>query len=240
MKAAGLTNPGKVRKKNQDSFSIDPEKKIFIVADGMGGHFGGEIASQTTVKVINEYYMDNTVKPVEEIITEAIGKANNQIFKLRKNMGTTLELIIIKDSKAFIGHVGDSRIYRIRDDNIEILTNDHTRIKELLDSGQLTKEEAIIYPFQHVITRAVGIEGEVNIDIFSTDIHPGDRFIMCSDGLTGDMAKSIVTDEELLNVCSGEDELQDWCEKLIGMANERGGPDNITVVIIKIEEEDLK
>jgi protein phosphatase len=240
VKSAGLTNPGRVRKKNQDSFSLDPGNKIFIVADGMGGHFGGEIASQTTVKVINEYYLENFDNPVEKIITEAINKANNQIFKLRKNMGTTLELIIIKDLKAFIGHVGDSRIYRIRNNKLEILTNDHTRIKELMDSGQLTPEEASLYPFQHVITRAVGIEVEVNIDIFSTDIQADDIFIMCSDGLTGDMAKSIVTDEELIKVCGGSDEPEDWCQKFIDIANEKGGPDNITVVIIKIEEEDLK
>ena len=241
MKAAGLTHPGQRRKQNQDSFSINPEEKLFIVADGMGGHYGGEIASKTAIKEIEDYWKEDytSEKSPEYNIAEAIKRANREIHSFRKNMGTTLELFTIIDKKGWIGHVGDSRIYRYRDGKLEMLTNDHTRVRELIESGELTPEVARIYPFQHIITRAVGIEEEILIDTAPVELKAGDMIIMCSDGLTGDLAKKIVSEEDIIDVLSSEEDLETSCQEMVDIANEEGGPDNITVVIVQIEEEDI-
>ncbi|HPZ07593.1 MAG TPA: Stp1/IreP family PP2C-type Ser/Thr phosphatase [Candidatus Eremiobacteraeota bacterium] len=242
MKAAGLSDTGKSRSNNQDSFSIDIKNKIFIVADGMGGHYGGEVASGTTVKEINNYWQKNlsSGKTPDYHIRKAIHKVNKQIFSLNKNMGTTLEVLVIADNAAWIGHIGDSRIYRWRNNKIELLTNDHTKVKELMDSGHLDRESAKHYPFQHVITKAIGIEPLVWPDVFSVDLQAGDIIIMCSDGLTGDMSKKIVSEEDMADILETNLDMEQSCKEFVHKANEVGGPDNITVVLIKIDEEDIK
>ena len=241
MKASGLTDKGQFREKNQDSFSIDLKNKLFIVADGMGGHFGGEIASGTTVTEINNYWQKyySEKKPPDYHIRKVIHKVNKQIFNQHKNMGTTLELLAVVKNKGWFGHIGDSRIYLLRQKKLELITNDHTKVKELLDAGELDMESARHYPFQHAITRALGIEAATVPDVFSTELQAEDMIIMCSDGLTGDMAKKIVSDEEITEIILSSDVLADACEKLVEKANDEGGPDNITVVIVKIEEGDL-
>jgi PPM family protein phosphatase len=239
MKAAGLSHPGRCRDKNQDSFSIDPENKLFILADGMGGHYGGELASQTAVKGINSYWKEHfsQEESPDYHIREAIYMANEEIFNYHRNMGTTIEIVYIKDSLGWIGHVGDSRIYRLRKNELKLLTKDHTRVKELIDSGQLHPDAARDYPFQHVITKAVGIDEFIFPDVFNVGLKNDDIIIMCSDGLTGDLARSIVTEKEIVKALKEEENLDAVCYNLISAANEKGGPDNITVVIIKIEKE---
>lgn len=240
MKASGLTHTGKCRDNNQDCFSVNLENKIFIVADGMGGHYGGALASKTAVEEINKYLTkkQENINP-EDFIKDAIIKANMEIFSFHKNMGTTLEIFTIIDKKGWIGHVGDSRIYMLRDNNLEQITEDHTRVMELINSGQLTKETAKNYPFQHVITRAVGIEEKVLPDIFSIDLKANDILIMCSDGLTGDFARYIVNEKDIIKAIKEEKNLDLACQRLVNKANEEGGPDNITILAVEIEEEDL-
>jgi len=171
MTAAGLTDKGMKREENQDSFAIEENMRLFLLADGMGGHFGGEIASQTAIKEIKNYWIKsyNKEKPVWDNIKEAINIANREIRGYKKNMGTTLELFTIAENRGWIGHIGDSRIYRYRQNTLELLTRDHTRVRELIEAGDLDPEMAKMYPFQHIITKALGVEEEVIADIFDID-----------------------------------------------------------------------
>ncbi len=241
MTAAGLTDKGMKREENQDSFAIEENMRLFLLADGMGGHFGGEIASQTAIKEIKNYWIKsyNKEKPVWDNIKEAINIANREIRGYKKNMGTTLEVFTIAENRGWIGHIGDSRIYRYRQNTLELLTRDHTRVRELIEAGDLDPEMAKMYPFQHIITKALGVEEEVIADIFDIDLMAGDIIMMCSDGLTGDLAKKIVSEEEIQKILNEKMDTDISCQELVDIANEEGGPDNITVVMIKIEEDDL-
>ncbi len=233
---------GLVRKENQDSFGKFPENntdldspkgQLFIVADGMGGHKGGKEASSIAVKVVNnEYFASSYDESIA--LKEAIEKANITIFKKSGDksqfgrMGTTCSVLVLMGNKGIIGHVGDSRIYKIENNFIEQLTTDHTKVQEMLREGILTPEDARNYPSKSVLARALGVEEVVKVDIID-DIRlaRGQSYILCSDGL----AK--VSKGEILNIVTNHSP-SDACDILIDLANERGGKDNITAIVIKI------
>jgi serine/threonine protein phosphatase PrpC/tetratricopeptide (TPR) repeat protein len=237
---------GLVRTENQDSFGKFPEDntdlylpkgQLFIVADGMGGHKGGREASSIAVRVVNQEYFNS---PYDDSVAlkGAIETANDTIFKKAEvsaefgRMGTTCSVLLLKNERGIIGHVGDSRIYRIENNSIEQLTSDHTKVQEMLKEGILTPEEAVNYPSKSVLARALGVDEKVRVDIIDDLVlKSGQSFVLCSDGL----AK--VNQDEILNIVVNNSP-GDACKKLVDMANDRGGKDNVTVIVIKIDPGD--
>ncbi|AFS78686.1 protein phosphatase-2C [Gottschalkia acidurici 9a] len=237
---------GKVREINQDSyFYFDDEKlPIFIVADGMGGHKAGEIASNLAISVIKEYYEKNKENIINgemfvpKFINESIDLANEEIIKEAnedeslKGMGTTVTMGIMFEKDIYVGHVGDSRAYLLRDNKLIQLTHDHSLVGELLRSGSITKEEAFNHPKKNIITRALGTNSNVNVDIVTKEVTTKDIIILCTDGLT-----NMVSEERIVDVVNNTENMTDSCNILANTANELGGIDNITIMIMRIKEE---
>lgn len=239
MKVKKITHKGMVREVNEDSILtfITDDYYLLIVADGMGGHIGGEIASSIAVKSIKEYVEDNFYKYTdnEEIIREAILLANKNIYEKSlsnsdlNGMGTTITVSLIINDAIYIGHVGDSRAYLLRGEVLNQITEDHSYINELLKKGAITKEEAEIHPMKNLITRAVGTDKYIVIDTYKDYLQNKDVLIMCSDGLTRH-----VTDDEILTIIKTND---NEVEYLVNLANARGGKDNISIIVARKEEQ---
>lgn len=238
MKAFGKTDVGRVRRKNEDNYAFgyyDDGNCWAVVCDGMGGVSGGEVASSICVERVSEalkrgYRKNMTVKSIENILTTAIIAANAAVFKeskadlTLKGMGTTVVATIVLGDIAVIAHVGDSRAYLLNDE-ITPITKDHSYVQLLVDTGKITELEAAYHPDRNVITRAVGIENYVDVDINVVDINSNDKLLLCTDGLNG-----YVADGYILKLV---DEYGDLAvEKLVEAANDAGGRDNITVVVI--------
>lgn len=250
--AAGLTDVGLQREHNEDSFIVLQEFDLFVVADGMGGHRAGHVASKLATETIGEFFkstanddvtwpfhFDTNLSEEENRLLTGIRVANRQIFERStrsheyRGMGTTVVGAMFSPSKRrmFIGHVGDSRCYRVRAGKIELLTRDHSLINDyLLAMPDLTEEQRSELP-KNVITRALGMQDQVVVDLQHDDPHIGDVYVLCSDGLSG-----MVTDEEIVGIVNDNATIADACRSLIQKANDQGGEDNITAVIIKIEE----
>ncbi len=243
IEARGKTDVGQVRSANQDSFLVDESASLFVVADGMGGHAGGEIASQLAIQEIQAFLAahsdliesPNLIHPdgrISSILADAVNHASTKIYERAleepslKGMGTTATVLKIIGSHAYCAHVGDSRCYLIRAGFIYQLTSDHSLVGEQVRAGILTKEEAEGHHLRNVITRSVGYQEEEDVDTTTLALEPGDLFLLCSDGLHGK-----VTDQEL-SLISGEHEIKS-VDRLIKLANERGGDDNISVVVVK-------
>ena len=231
---------GKAREINQDYYYISQdtdEPKMYILADGMGGYKGGEIASKLSTDSVRKYIQNNfnsITKEKEEIlklIKSAVEYANMVVYEKSKEipelegMGTTIEVCLIYNNKAYIGHVGDSRIYRIRKDVIRKLTKDHSSVQKLVEDKKITREEAKIHPKKNMLTKALGCTPYVEPDIRARNFEKGDIFIICSDGLTNMLDEKRIYElvKENINVAA---------DKLIEEANNAGGYDNITVIII--------
>lgn len=244
------TDVGRVRDHNEDNFLVDRKLNLFIVADGMGGHAAGEVASALAVNTVRDVVARN-----EDIIleyTEAKGSTRSDILNLfehavqeacvtinevaqkqpeKRGMGTTLSALMFIERRGFIAHVGDSRIYMLRGAKLHQLTEDHSLINELIKRGKLKKEEASASPYKNAVTRAVGVYPSVEVDTLDFDLLPGDQFLLASDGLTG-----YVNDSEFPSLLSSG-EVRTIPDRLIDLANERGGRDNITSVIVSLGEE---
>ena len=227
---AAASDPGKRRLRNEDAYVVEPP--LFAVADGMGGAQAGEIAAKIAASVLRE-------SSGETAVVELIKEANRRVYqaaagdKARSGMGTTITAAIVEDGSVQIGHVGDSRAYRIRDGELEQLTEDHSLVAELVRSGKLSPEEADVHPQRSVITRTVGTDPDVDVDMFSVDALPGDVFIICSDGLT-----TMVDDRSILGIVQkNRASLDKAVRALVDAANKGGGEDNITIVLFEIGEE---
>ncbi len=241
MKISYGTDTGVVRSDNQDSvFAQEYSLKsgLFIVADGMGGYRGGKIASSTAIEVVSAYFKDNydndmNSKEIQNLIQSAIEEANAQIYEKSlsdvelNGMGTTLVVMFVKDKTLYTANVGDSRAYLCSGKRIYQITTDHSLVSNLILRGIISSEEAKTHPQKNVITRAVGSEKEVMVDFYETVLSSGDILIACTDGL-----HSLVDNAEIADVVS--DEKTDVADKLISLANEKGGRDNITVIAVKI------
>lgn len=246
VKAEGLTHVGLVRSANQDSFLLKPEERLYVVADGMGGHAGGEIASSLCVEEINNYlaqqsevFISNTNRrhpdqKISNTLAHAVNHASTKIYERAlenpnlRGMGTTATVCKIVDSHAYVAHVGDSRCYLLRCGFIYQLTNDHSLVGEQVRAGLITKEEAELHHLRNVITRSVGYQEEEDVDTTSLLLEDNDLLLLCSDGLHGK-----VSDQEISIIVGNEG--PSAVNKLVDLANERGGDDNITVVIIKFQ-----
>ena len=224
---AGGTDPGRRRRRNEDSYVIDPP--LFAVADGMGGAQAGEVASKLAAGAVKERGAD-----VESLIQEANRRVHQRSLEdpNTTGMGTTLTVAEVEDGVVSIGHVGDSRAYLVRDGSLEQLTEDHSLVGELMRTGKLSAEEAETHPQRSMITRALGTDPNVDVDIFSVEPRNGDLFLLCSDGLT-----SMVDDREILRLVGEQrGDLDGLVKALIKAANKGGGEDNITVIAFEIGE----
>jgi protein phosphatase len=229
---ASRSDVGRVRSENQDAcaeWSHASGARLLLVADGMGGHRGGSTASRLAVEAVGEVFAAGADDP-EATLRRAFAEANARILRRAEEeprlsgMGTTgVALLFAADGSAFVAHVGDSRAYRIRGGAIQALTADHSVVAELMRVGMLRPDEAEEHPGRHTLLRALGTEDEVKVDVARVDARPGDRFVLCSDGLSG-----VVSDEEIARLLSGN-ALPGAVEGLVALANERGGPDNVTV-----------
>jgi protein phosphatase len=247
IRSCGITDVGLKRGHNEDNYLINEELNLFVVADGMGGHAGGEYASAIAVNTVEEIVtsmevngeFSNIEDPVEltrHKLTHAIRLAGRRIFEKAREqpeyhgMGTTAVVLLIDGGNAFIAHVGDSRLYLVRDGRIEQITEDHSLIAEKIRHGLITREEAKNHRMRNVITRSLGYQEDVEVDLQVHAVRRGDVFLLCSDGLSGHVA-----DEELQDhvVRLGP---QAVARRLIGLACERGGEDNITAIIAVVEE----
>ncbi|NLD46983.1 MAG: Stp1/IreP family PP2C-type Ser/Thr phosphatase [Clostridiaceae bacterium] len=244
MRFAFESDKGKIREKNEDSYKVisgvPGVPDTFIVADGMGGHNKGEVASKTAVEFSEEFLMKNTGMFAQEQsilsgIISLIDETNRVVYMKSKEteenagMGTTFIISVLLNGKFFIGHVGDSRVYLIRDGNIEQLTVDHSYIEELVRNGTLSREEAENHPNRNIITRALGCADDILADTLSIETKQGDTFVLCTDGLS-----NMLTDERILDIISASDDPGLSCSELVLQANENGGEDNITVIVVKL------
>jgi PPM family protein phosphatase len=249
VKAEGLTHVGRQRQHNEDAFLVEKEAGLFLVADGMGGHAAGEIASRIAVDSITEFIMhtkeddgtwphayDEHFSRTTNRLMAAVRMANTRVLEaMRKDarlrgMGTTVVACLADAETVSVAHVGDSRAYLIRDGALSRITNDHSWVFEQVQAGMLSEAEAEKHPLRNVITRALGGALQVTPDASEIAAKPGDVFLLCSDGLTG-----MVPESEILRlVTSSNGDMLKACQQLIDAANERGGLDNVTAVLVKV------
>ncbi|HYV45933.1 MAG TPA: Stp1/IreP family PP2C-type Ser/Thr phosphatase [Myxococcaceae bacterium] len=248
MEAYGLTDVGRKRQHNEDSMLVDPSLGLYVVADGMGGHAAGEVASAKATEVVKQHISANrqVLKDLASNATQqnrsnaaalvelAVQKACAEIYKqavadpTKRGMGTTLVCLVLSGNKGVIGHVGDSRVYLVRNGQCHRLTEDHTLVAAQLKAGTISKEQAASSQYRNVITRAVGIQESVQVDTLIVEAVPGDTFLLCSDGLHG-----YLNDDEVAPLVAAVPG-KDLPKKFITLANERGGKDNITAVVIQV------
>ena len=234
--SVGKTDPGRVRRRNEDAFVVDPP--LFAVADGMGGAQAGEVASRLAAAAFREYREADELAP-EERVQAIIKEANRRIYDRARvdsqvsGMGTTVTAALLTDGRVVIGHVGDSRAYRIRDGRLEQLTEDHSLVADLMRSGRLTPEEAEGHPQRSVITRALGTDPDVDVDTLVIEAEAGDLFLLCSDGLS-----TMVSDDKVLETVERAGSLDDAARNLVRAANSGGGEDNVTVVLFRLDPDE--
>ena len=246
--AFGLTDVGRKRQHNEDSMFLDPSLGLFVVADGMGGHAAGEVASSRAAEAVKQHVIANravlkdlAINPSQAsrataatLVESAIQRACYEIFKIasadpsKRGMGTTLVCLAVGGTKGIIGHVGDSRVYLVRNSQCHRLTEDHTLVAAQLKAGTITKEQAASSQYRNVITRAVGIQESVQVDTLIVDLVPGDTFLLCTDGLHG-----YLNDDEFAPLVSSTPPAE-LPARLVQIANDRGGKDNITAVVVNI------
>ncbi|WP_437631209.1 Stp1/IreP family PP2C-type Ser/Thr phosphatase [Sorangium sp. So ce854] len=249
-----MTDVGLQRDHNEDSYAVLSEYDLFIVADGMGGHRAGDVASKLATESIADFFrstsredatwpfhFDTSLSEEENRLQAGIRVANRQIFErsIRSRdcagMGTTVvgALFSKKKNRIYVGHVGDSRAYRVRKGSIDQLTRDHSLFNDyIMAMPELTEEQRAELP-RNVITRALGMNDSVTVDLISDEPQPGDVYLLCSDGLSG-----MLSDDQILQIVSSTDEVPEMCRRLIAKANENGGEDNITALVIRIDEQD--
>ena len=245
MKVQAVTDVGRERSVNQDYvyYSLTETgslPNLFLVADGMGGHKAGDMASRYTVETFVSLVQDSTLKDPVSIINNAVTQVNRRLLQKAaesenyEGMGTTLVAATVYDNILRVANVGDSRLY-ILGNEITQITRDHSLVEEMVRLGEVRKEDAKDHPDKNIITRAVGVVPELSVDFFEVELKPGDTVLMCSDGLT-----NMIEDEEIKKIVLGQRDIVEKAEKLIDTANENGGKDNITVVLIEPFSDEVK
>jgi len=235
--AAALTDVGRLRSTNEDAYGLLPEANFFLVCDGMGGAAAGEVASRMAVATALACVSRQAGKGPRALLEKLIAAANQQVFSRAERepslhgMGTTLVSLLVRDDHVWIAHVGDSRCYRFRAGGLERMTQDHSLVEEQVRLGQLTPAEAEKSPFRNMITRAVGTRASVAAEIREFPAQSGDVFLLCSDGLTKE-----VPEPRIAEILGQDGDLQNLCQQLVDAANTAGGGDNITVVVVKVEQ----
>jgi len=246
---AAKTDVGMKRTHNEDYFSLVEDEQLFIVADGMGGHASGEVASKMSAETISEFYqrtrededatwpykMDRSLSYIENRLVCSVKLANLRIFETAsrdirfKGMGTTIVCTLVCGDKLYVSHVGDSRVYRVREGEISQLTRDHSLLEDYKEAKpDMTEEEERNFPHKNVITRALGMRETVQVDIRGHQIKSGDVFVLCSDGLSG-----MVTDPQINDIVTRSKSLERAVAELVDAANRAGGTDNVTVLLLQ-------
>ena len=236
---AGRTDVGIIRSGNEDNYLMVPDRGIFVVADGMGGHAAGEVASEMAVRSVARdlgSLRGLSDDQVAERMRVSIRAANSTIFQRtltehdKRGMGTTVTALVLYDTRFLIGQVGDSRCYLLRDGKLTQITKDHSYVQEQVDAGYLTPEQARAHPYSNVITRCVGANSDVMPDVYVGAVRPKDVFLLASDGLTG-----MLEDHQLAEVLHADRMPQEQVDDLVAEANRHGGLDNITAIIVRID-----
>ncbi len=249
--ACGLSDVGLARAHNEDAFGLDHRHGLYVVADGMGGHSHGEVAAQIAVDAIRDYVeraidhdttwpfvYDTRLMRHSNLLKTAVRLAHDKVLRAIRDddslhgMGTTVVGFLLNKSTAAVAHVGDSRAYRFRGGQLEQLTQDHTWVHEQVVAGFLSKEQARAHPLKNVVTRALGGESDVAVDVREIEVQPGDVYLLCSDGLT-----TMLSDREIHERLGAGKTLEETCRGLVTAANGRGGFDNVTVVLLGVEED---
>lgn len=239
MKTYAYTDVGRQRKENQDSVFISDDPignlpNLYIVADGMGGHAGGRYASNCAVTTVTQAIMEESIKEPVQILEHAIQSANQQILEEAatlehmSGMGTTIVASTIVNNVLYAANVGDSRLYIVNENRIRQITKDHSLVEEMIRIGEIDRENAKHHPDKNVITRAVGAMDDLKIDFFEIPISKGDIILMCSDGLS-----NMVEDSQMVSILNNSSNVKGKVEQLVQVANENGGEDNITVIVIE-------
>ncbi|MBF2051051.1 MAG: Stp1/IreP family PP2C-type Ser/Thr phosphatase [Leptolyngbya sp. IPPAS B-1204] len=235
----GLTDPGLLRAVNQDDYFIDPKGRFFIVADGMGGHAGGQEASRIATQAIQTYLNEHwdSDEPSQLLLENAFLKANVEILQdqskhpERADMGTTAVAVMFRDDQPWCAHIGDSRLYRLRGAKLHQITEDHTWVARAMKSGDLTPDQARIHPWRHILSKCLGREDVRQVDVQPFDLQPNDRLLLCSDGLTEELSDQLIASHlKTIRACDRA------ALALVNAAKERGGRDNITVVIVAFDD----
>lgn len=235
----GKTDPGMVRANNEDSIITRPDLGLAVLADGMGGHQAGEVASAMAIDLVNQFFENAAQRSgklnYSDIVSDSIMLANSAIFELSKNkpdcagMGSTVVVAFFDGEKVYFGHVGDSRLYRYRDGALSQVTEDHSLVQELVSRGLMTKEEAIASSNKNLVTRALGIEESVVIDVSDETWRDGDVYLLCSDGLN-----DVLRDEQITDILSDKaDDMEATIDTLIATVNQSGGPDNVSIILVR-------
>jgi len=230
----GLTDKGLVRKSNEDSYLCCLRRQLFVVADGMGGHAAGEVASKLAIQTINTRLNQKNNSDISSDLYQAALEANTKVYEFSQEkseytgMGTTLTAMAIENGRAYIAHVGDSRAYLIRKGEINLLTKDHSLVSELVRCGQISTEDAESHPQKHMLTRALGTGPIVQVDFLECEVDDDDYLVLCTDGLTNLVSEQLIKDAIINN------DIKTGTVKLINLALELGGHDNITVIIVRI------
>lgn len=248
----GRTDPGMVREHNEDCFVIVPESGLAVLADGMGGHLAGEVASAMAIDQVSQHLLNAFARSHElaaigsaddsSLLVEAIKTANAAIHQAsmtrpeQSGMGTTIVAAVFSNDRLTVAHVGDSRLYRYRDGVLSQITEDHSMVQELLRRGLISPEEARTSVNKNLVTRALGVDPVVEVDVRETDLAPGDLYLLCSDGLN-----DVLTDEEIAgHIANHPNDLDAAARSMIQQVNERGGPDNVSIVLIRADGQFLR
>lgn len=239
-RTASLSDVGRVRTGNEDycgEFEDGQGLRLFVVADGMGGHQGGATASRLAVEAIGGVFREAPGEAPEAMLQRAFASANQRVFRTAQDheelrgMGTTgVSLLLGRDGAGWVAHVGDSRAYRVRDGKIEPLTEDHSVVAEMQRRGLITEEQASTHPRRNEILRSIGVEPEVRIDVRRIDVAPGDRYVLCTDGLSG------LVDDDEIGAVAGREAPAEAVRILVDTANARGGVDNVTVQVVAVPD----
>jgi serine/threonine protein phosphatase PrpC len=226
------TDVGRVRERNEDGFLT--REPLFAVADGMGGHRGGAVASQVALEILSKVQGDSLAGDgAAEGLSDMVNEANDAVLERASGeprlagMGTTLTAVVVQPGKIHLAHVGDSRAYLLRDGSLRQLTEDHSLVQRMVNEGKLTPEEAEVHPHRSVLTRALGVEQELEVDTETVEVRPGDRILLCSDGLT-----TMIPEEEIQRIVAESEDPQRVAEALVAAANAAGGVDNITALVL--------
>ena len=236
MTAALRTDIGRVRKQNEDAAWLDEKRGIYVVADGMGGHLAGEVASAMAIDAVKRMAQENEMASIS-LLRNAVVAAHEAISARAlenqncSGMGTTISAMWRGGHYMYIAHVGDSRVYRLRKGRLEQITQDHSLVEELVRAKIISREEARNHPRRNIITRALGTPGENAPDLLAADMEAGDLWLLCTDGLTG-----MVDDEQIERVLSGSESLDKMADTLLQMALAAGGRDNVTLILCRSEE----
>jgi serine/threonine protein phosphatase PrpC len=234
--AAAVSDRGRKRSTNEDAFGYSVEQGVFLVCDGMGGAAAGEVASSLAVDEVMRVLTDHAPEvPLSSLIEPAVSAANQVIYSRAQSnaklngMGTTLVALVAEERRIQVLNIGDSRCYRLRAGNLEQITLDHSLVDEQVRLGRMSAAEAIRSPLRNVITRALGTQSRVTPDIFDLEAEPGDLFLLCSDGLTREL-----TDNGIVSILSTGRVLEGLCDDLVNAANQAGGGDNITCLLVRV------